>query len=129
MNPYIKNTYAATMVNNTATPVDLVILLYDGAIERLRKTVFYMNQGDVKRKLHCIHGAMNIIEELLASLNLEAGGKVAENLQALYVYMLKELADGNAKNDLSQIKRVENLLGELRSAWRQVQQPAQQGNP
>jgi flagellar protein FliS len=129
MNPYIKNTYAATMVNNTATPVDLVILLYDGAIERLRKTVFHMNHGDVKRKLQCIHGAMNIIEELLASLNLEAGGKVAENLQALYVYMLKELADGNAKNDVSQIKRVENLLGELRSAWRQVQQPVQQGNP
>lgn len=117
---YAQNAYTSTMVSTTANPLDLIIQLYDGAISRLNKAAFYMNQGDVSQKVHYISRTMAIIEELLASLDMEAGGEVAENLQGLYIYMLKELTIANATNDADKVKHVEGLLRELASAWRQI---------
>ncbi|MEW6417007.1 MAG: flagellar export chaperone FliS [Nitrospirota bacterium] len=114
------NAYTHVLVNTSNTPLDLIILLYDGAIDYLHKTIFYINQGNVSPKIHYISKTIAIIEELLASLNMEEGGEIAINLQNLYIYMLKELTIANAKNDVVRIAHIEGLLKELRSAWRQI---------
>jgi flagellar protein FliS len=108
------------MVTTTTNPLDLIIQLYDGAISRLNKTAFYMNKGDLGKKVHYLVRAIAIIEELLASLNTEEGGEVAQNLQELYVYMLKELTLANANNDVAKVKHVEALLRDLLTAWKQI---------
>jgi flagellar protein FliS len=119
---YARNAYTSVKVKTSITPLDLVILLYDGAIESLQRAVFYLNQNNIEKKIYFISKCMAIIEELLSSLNMEAGGEVANNLQSLYVYMLKELVTANAYNDKEKIRHIEYLLTELRSAWKQIRE-------
>ncbi|GAB4387903.1 MAG: flagellar export chaperone FliS [Thermodesulfovibrionales bacterium] len=120
MNAYAKNAYAASKVSNAQSPLDLVILLYDGAIERLRKATFHIGRKDMPAKIRALNGAMAIIEELLFALNVGEGGDVAGNLQNLYIHMLRELAEANLKNDVGKLRRVEALLSDLGEAWRQL---------
>lgn len=115
-----KNAYAATQVATTGSPVELVVLLYSGAVQRLRQAAHHMERGETVQKLRNMHGAITIIEELCSALDVDAGGEVAENLQALYAYMMKELVRANWKNDAGTVRHVQGLLDELRSAWEQV---------
>ncbi|MHB8841655.1 MAG: flagellar export chaperone FliS [Candidatus Aquicultor sp.] len=117
---YAQNAYTDTMVATTANPLDLIIQLYDGAISRLNKAIFCINQGNITQKIQYITRTIAIIEELLASLDMKAGGEVAVNLQGLYVHMLQELTIANANNDVQKIKQVEELLKELRGAWKEI---------
>lgn len=117
---YASNAYLKTMVNTSESKLDLVILLYDGAIEFLHKAVFYMGQKDIPKKLHYMSKAIDIITELLNSLNMKAGGEVAQNLQGLYIYMLRELTSANIKNDPEMVNRVQSLLRVLREGWKGI---------
>lgn len=117
---YAQNAYTKTKVNTSTTPLDLVIMLYDGAIEYLQKSVYHIKQGSIQGKIENLSRARAIIEELLSSLNKEIGGEIAENLEALYLYMLMELTKANSNNDIAKIEMVEDLLIELRSAWRAI---------
>ena len=117
---YASNAYMKTMVNTSASKLDLVIMLYDGSIEFLKKSVFYMNQKDVGKKLLYMDKAMAIIQHLMATLNMEAGGEIAQNLQKLYMYMLTELTIANIRNDAEKINRVEGLLNTLREGWKGI---------
>lgn len=113
--------YPHVMVNVSTTPLDLIILLHDGAIESLRKGILYINKGDGKEKTKHISQAIAIIEEILTSLDLYEGGTVAFNLQRVYAYMLKELAIANIKDDVRRIRYIQEMMRELKKAWRQVQ--------
>ncbi len=126
---YAHNAYTQARVRTTDNPVELVIMLYDGAIDFLDKAAAAMNMQEINPvrdvslngvKIKYIDKSMAIIEELLNSLNLEAGGEIALNLQQLYLYMTRELVLANVENDINKIKHVINLLKELREAWVQI---------
>ncbi len=117
---YATNAYRKTMVNTSESKLDLVILLYDGAIEFLHKAVFYMGQKDIAKKLHYMSKSIDIVTELLNSLNMKEGGQVAQRLQDLYIYMLKELTAANIRNDPEKIHRVQGLLRTLREGWKGI---------
>ena len=124
---YAANAYKKTMVNTAPSKVDLVIMLYDGAIEFLHKAMFYMNQEDPRQRLHNVQQklfymqrAMDIVQELLRSLNMKEGGDVAVNLRRLYEYMLQEMLIANMKNDPERLDRVQGLLRTLREGWRGI---------
>ncbi len=126
---YAHNAYTQARVRTTDNPVELVIMLYDGAIDFLDKAATAMNMQEINPvrdvslngvKIKYIDKSMAIIEELLNSLNLEAGGEIALNLQQLYLYMTRELVLANVENDINKIKHVINLLKELREAWVQI---------
>ena len=63
---------------------------------------------------------MAIIEELLASLNPEAGGNSVIHLQEIYLHILRELTIANAEDDALRVHNVEDLLRKLQTAWRQI---------
>ncbi len=117
---YAQNAYAKTMINSSTSPLDLVIMLYDAAIESLNRTVLCIEKRDLVAKNKCISKVIAIVEELLSSLDIERGGQVAMNLQSIYVYILKEITIANAQNDIQRIMHIEFILKELRSAWRQI---------
>lgn len=117
---YALNAYTQTKVTTTYNPVELVVMLYDGAIDFLDKAATAINMREVPIKIKYIDKAIAIIEELLNALNLEVGGEIALNLQNLYLHMMRELVLANAKNDGNKIKHVTNLLKELREAWVQI---------
>jgi len=59
----------------------------------------------------------DIITELTASLDFEAGGEIAPNLFALYLYFNRELLSAHIDNDGSKLRAIRNMISELRGAW------------
>jgi len=117
---YAQNAYRNVSVSTSNTPLDLVIMLYDGALDNLKKALLYMNQRNVSQKVNHIAKVMAIIEELLKSLDMEVGGEISINLRDLYVYILKELTIANFKNDEKRVEHVQALLKELKFAWERI---------
>jgi flagellar protein FliS len=111
---------------NTLDQKKLIVLLYDGAIKYLSIAANKMNGGDLYEAHTNLIRGKSIVAELLASLNMDAGGEIAENLQRLYAYMFNELIDANVEKDTKRIMGVVELLKQLREAWRTLQSPKQE---
>jgi len=105
---------------NSADPVELIVLLYDGALESVRRAAVLLEAGDVPGKAREITRATNIVSELRAILDLEKGGEVAANLAALYDYLRGQLLQANLKNSSEKLQEVANLLAGLRGAWAEL---------
>jgi len=122
-NPAQHNPYRKYMVNSieTATPLMLIIMLYDEAIKMCSLAVQDMgiNKESVHNKLI---KAQKIVTELTVSLNMEVGGDVAENLKSLYIYMHMKLVEANIENDKDKVEEVLKYLKDLREAWQVVNQ-------
>lgn len=105
----------------SASPHKLILMLYDGAIQAINRAVAFMEAKDIPNKGKQISNALEIIGSgLQSSLNLEAGGEIADGLYALYDYMCNRLLYANLKNDPQALKEVSNLLQELRGAWEKI---------
>jgi flagellar protein FliS len=100
-----------------ADPHELVLMLMDGALERLAGARGCMERGEVARKVQLLHSCTTLIAELRGSLNLQDGGQLAQNLDELYDYMLRRLTAANAENKVEILAEVASLLGEIRGAW------------
>lgn len=115
------NAYSTVSVESRvigADPHQLIALLYEGALLAISRAREEMLAKQTEAKGLSISKAIAIIGEgLNASLNAKAGGKLAEDLSALYGYMVKRLVQANVKNDVSILNEVEKLLRELKDAW------------
>jgi flagellar protein FliS len=98
-------------------PHRLVLMLMDGALERMALARGYMERGQIAKKAQALYQCANIVNELRGALNLAAGGALALNLRDLYDYLLRQLLQANVANDANCIKEVSALLGEIRGAW------------
>jgi flagellar secretion chaperone FliS len=118
MTPYMSasNQYINTQVT-TASPEQILIQLYGGAIRFVLQAQQALAAGERVRKLEGISRAMAIISELSNTLDHEIGGAIAENLDALYHFMIRELTQANLDNDAKKLKVVEELLTDLRETW------------
>lgn len=106
---------------HAADPHKLTVMLFDGALQALRNGREHMKAGDIAAKGKSITHASTIITSgLRASLDLEKGGEIAGNLDALYDYMVRRLTHAHVHNDLAAMDEVERLLGELREAWNAI---------
>lgn len=103
-----------------ASPVGLIVMLYEGAISALRKAQSEIARNNYIEKGHFIGKSMEIINGLDNVLNLEKGGEVTANLRELYIYMKHRLGVANMKNDADILEEVITLLDELLDAWRQL---------
>ena len=112
-----------------ADPHRLIVLLFDGAESALKQAKAHIAADNVVGKSESIMKAVEIIlDGLSASLNLEEGGELASNLRALYSYMVSRLIHANIHKDAAAITEVQNLLGEIAGAWREMGQNMRQGN-
>lgn len=110
----------------SATPHQLVVLLFDGALSAMKKAAILMEQGDIPGKGQALSKAINIITNgLRAGLNHEAGGEIAANLDGLYDYMTRRLLHANLHNDPEAISEVERLLTNIADAWKEIGPNAQ----
>ena len=105
---------------NTSQPLKLVIMLYDGAITFLNKSIEYAENKDIKNKNIYANKARDIILELNNSLNLEVGGEMASNLKRLYFFMNRHLFQANLKNDMQGMREVILMLSDLRDVWQEI---------
>lgn len=110
-----------------ASPVQLILLLYDRTLNLLQQALSALQAGEMARKGEAILKALDIICELKAVLNSEEGGEIAAQLAGLYTFMLQQLTLANLGNDAGKIKLVVKLVEELREGWRGVTALVQQG--
>jgi len=117
-------TYRANSIL-TASPGQLVLMLFDGALNSLAiaRNACDDSAGD-PRRFEIIHTqlskAQRIIAELQGTLNMEAGGEFAKTMYRLYDYYDRRLMEANMKKQAAPIAEVERLLGEVRSAWAEM---------
>ena len=103
----------------TATPEQLVVMLYDGAGRFLRQAQIAAEEGAWSHALDRADKAEAIIDELLATLDMSAG-EIAERLQGIYVFCKRLLIDARLERDGEKFEQVAALLRELRDAWAEV---------
>lgn len=119
----LANNYRQTRVSSAvldASPHQLIALMLAGARERARLAIACLDRGDLPRKAQAITDASAIIGGLNGALNLDAGGEIADGLQALYDYAQRRLLDANIDNDAAPLREVDELLGDIESAWRAI---------
>lgn len=116
--------YYQTQVRSQS-PVELVVMLYDGALRFLHMAADGMRRHDLVAKREGMSRATAILAELQNTLNLQEGGEVAASLDRLYNYISGRLFEANAKKDPAPIEEAIRLLKPLREAWSQIaNQPA-----
>ena len=103
----------------TASPEQLVLMLYDGAIRFLRQGAGAYRGGEIVRGHDRVRRAEAIISELNAALDM-SHGELPERLRSIYLYCKRQLNEARLHADAAPLEVVQRLLGELRDAWHQV---------
>jgi len=112
-------TYQDTAVT-TQSRGRLIVLLYEGAIKFMKLAVKEMEAGNYEAKGRYINKAQDIINELNAVLDVDAGGAIASNLRKLYVFMNRRLCEANIKRDPQMIREVIALMEEMNQSWKAI---------
>lgn len=100
-----------------ASPHQLIAMLIDGSLARLASAKGSIERKDYAAKGMNIGKAVDIINGLQSSLDMEVGGEIATNLDRLYDYMVRRLMDASIKNDAAIIDEVVVLLKEIKYGW------------
>lgn len=106
----------------TAPPERLVVMLYDGVDRFLHQAVVTMRAGDVQTCNERLSRAEAIIDHLLTTLDMSQG-EVAFQLEAIYQFCQRQIAEARIRLDPEKLEQVRALLGELREAWNQIGGP------
>src|SRR2546429_6328437 len=111
-----RNAYRQSAVL-TASPEQLVVMLFDGARRFLHQAATAMTSGDVELSHIKLRRAEAIIQHLRDTLDLDQGAEIAPRLQAIYLFCNRHLNEARIKRDPKRIEQVSVLLGELREAF------------
>ena len=103
----------------TATPGQLVVMLYDGIRRFLFQATVAMREGNIESCNNRLQRAEAIIDELNATLDMSAG-EVSENLRSLYVFSRGHLMQARIKRSPEMIEEVSKLLDTVGDAWREI---------
>ena len=119
------NTGYAAYANNkvmTASPAELTLMLYDGAIKFCNIAIRAIEEGDVEKAHNNIVKVENIIDEFRATLNHKYA--VAEDFENVYVYLRERLSLANMKKDKEIMEEVLKHLRTMRDTWKEVMRTA-----
>lgn len=100
-----------------ASPHRLIQMLMEGAIDRIAIAKGAMERKDTANKGANISWAISIIDGLRASLDTNAGGEIAQNLDDLYDYMVRRLMRANMEDNSDLLDEVMSLLRSIKEAW------------
>jgi flagellar secretion chaperone FliS len=116
---YGANQYKQTSIL-TASRTELLVMLYEAAIRNVKKATVCMEKGDIPGKGTYVGKTHDILNELVNSLDKKVGGKIAEDLEGLYNFMIAQLIKANIENKTEPLKSIEGLLMTLLEGWREA---------
>lgn len=100
-----------------ASPGQLVVMLFDKCALTVRRAQAAFAAGDVPSRTTHICAAADMLTELRASLDFEAGGDMSRQLDALYAYAVRELFAANRMRDPAKLASVLHVVSELREGF------------
>ena len=109
----------------TASPEALVVKLYEGAIRQVQRALDCREAGRVGERGEAISRAMAIVSELSSALDMERGGDIATNLNALYGFVNGRLLEANLRGRSDYIDDAVRILGILSEAWTELARGAE----
>ena len=112
LNKYKQNTVT------TATPEELTLMLYDGAIKFMNIGKYSIENKDIERRHTSLIRAQDIINELNHSLNMDYA--ISEELRELYDFVSSRLVDANIGKDIVAIEDALGIVHEMRDTWKEV---------
>ena len=121
MTAYASNTHASYRTSTilTASPEQLVVMLYDGCHRFLLQGIAAMRDGGIADVGERVGRATAIIDELQRTLDLSVG-VIAERLDGIYTFCRRHLGEALSERDPEKLEQVDDLLRELRDAWAQA---------
>ena len=102
----------------TASPAELTLMLYNGAIRFTSESIMALEKGDLTQSHHANLRAQSIVSEFMCTLDMQY--EISRNWSALYEYINFRLIQGNVKKDKDMLVEARGLLYELRDAWHQA---------
>ncbi|KPU26887.1 flagellar biosynthesis protein FliS [Caloranaerobacter sp. TR13] len=122
----IKNPYAQYQQNSimTATPEELTLMLYNGAIKFIKQGKIFIEQNDIQNAHNSIIRAQDIISELNITLNMDY--EISKNLRSLYTFILDKLMEANIKKDSKILEEILPIVEDLRDTWKEAMKLARQ---
>jgi flagellar protein FliS len=101
----------------SATPEQLVVLLYDHLIINLKRAIPQIRNRDMEGKARSLTRAQDIVMELLSSLDFDQGGEISNRLASLYGFFSQEIATVGRTLDTARIGQLVEMAEELRESW------------
>lgn len=120
MQPTRKAINAYAEASQTLAPAQQVVLLYEGAIRRIREARGAIEAQRIGERCVAVRKATAIIEGLQSCLDHERGGQIARNLDRIYMHVAFRLQSINLTNDPAICNELIALLDQLRGAWAQL---------
>jgi flagellar protein FliS len=114
-----QQSYQKTKIE-TASPGELIVMLYDGLIRFLHQAKNKLGEKDIEGCHVAIVKSQNIITELQSSLRTDCG-VISQNLQGLYAYMFKRLVEANLTKDSAVLDEIINLVVPMRNTWAEIE--------
>jgi flagellar protein FliS len=105
----------------SATPLGLVMMLYDGAIAFLHQAIEATEVRDIEKKCHYLNRALAIIIQLEGTLNFEQGGEAARTLQTFYTHARAQAQQANIENSTETLHELIGHFTALRDAWQEAE--------
>jgi flagellar secretion chaperone FliS len=102
--------------------MELVVMLYDGAIRFVGEARDAIARKDVRARTEATRRALDIISELQNTLNVKEGGDIARELDRLYLYISEKLIAVTG-GDAAAAEEIQKLLGTLRDGFSQATAP------
>lgn len=118
--------YQKTAVTS-ASPLQLVIMLYDGALRFIDEAERALQSKDRYVRNEKIQKAQRIVAELTASLDTQRGGEIATNLTALYNFVYGQLVESNLNETPDGLRAARQVLSELRTSWVELEKQMRNG--
>lgn len=119
---YGKNAHTMyqTQQVTTADKGRLLLMMYEGAIKFLRQSKAGLEAGDIAKFCRFLSKGQAIIAELMNTLDFEKGGKIAQDLDRLYDFMLFYLTEANIHQDVQRIDKTISLINTIYSAFKEI---------
>jgi flagellar protein FliS len=108
------------MAVKTANRGQLLIMLYEAAIQHVKKAIIAIEKKEISAKGTAIGKAHDIINELLNTLDFEVGGDIARDLERLYTFMTEQLVKANIENSKEPLLAVQKTMETLLIGWKEA---------
>ena len=111
-----KLTYRENAVRS-ATPIELVVILFDAAIADMRRAVSAIQASNVEERANAVRHAMLILQQLQGTLDFERGGQVAKQFEQFYNLIRAKLLESQLRNSPELVGQQIQFMSEVRDCW------------